>query len=71
MMNMKEPTRPASSTSPNTKRAPVPGWLILSVVLGTPLVIITVGLMMDRHIMELVMFSLLCLFGLALVFFMR
>ncbi len=70
MISMKEPTPPVTPT-PESKRAPVPGWLVLTFLLGVPLVIITVGLMMGAHIMELVMFSLLCLFGLALVFFMR
>ena len=70
MISMKEPTLPVPPT-PESKRAPVPGWLILTIVLGVPLVITTVGLILGAHIMELVMFSLLCLFGLALVFFMR
>lgn len=70
---MKEPTSqvPANTANSNSKRAPVPGWIIALILLGVPLVIITVGLILGAHIMELVMFSILCLFGLALVFFMR
>lgn len=71
MMTMKEPNSPVPTTSSNSKRAPVPGWIIAMILLGVPLVIITVGLILGAHIMELVMFSILCLFGLALVFFMR
>lgn len=67
---MKEPTPPVS-TSSNSKRAPVPGWIILLILLGVPFAIITIGLILGAHIMELVMFSFLCLCGLALVFFMR
>ncbi len=68
MVRMKEPT---SATKDKDKRAPVPGWVIALILLGVPLAIITIGLSMGGHIMELVMFSILCLFGLALVFFMR
>ncbi|MFT3882067.1 MAG: hypothetical protein QM703_20740 [Gemmatales bacterium] len=68
---MKEPSPPASSNASNSKRAPVPGWIIALILLGFPFVIISVGLFFGAHIMELVMFSILCLFGLALVFFMR
>ncbi|HQR08195.1 MAG TPA: hypothetical protein PLN21_15315 [Gemmatales bacterium] len=70
---MKEPTPhlPSKVSNSNSKRAPVPGWIIALILLGVPFVIITVGLILGAHIMELVMFSILCLFGLALVFFMR
>lgn len=67
MSEHKQPSTPSS----NSKRAPVPGWIILLIIFGVPLVITTVGLSLGAHIMEMVMFSLLCLFGLALVFFMR
>jgi len=63
--------KPPSTTSSNAVRKPVPGWVILLILVGVPAAIITIGLSMGGHIMELVMFSLLCLCGLALVFFMR
>ncbi len=58
-----------SNTS--SQRAPIPGWIIWLIVLGVPFTIITVGLLMGATLVELIMFSLLCLFGIALVYFMR
>lgn len=66
---MNQMNKPASA--PETKRSPVPGWLTALILLGVPVIIFTIGIIMGAHIMELVMFSILCLFGLALVFFMR
>ena len=60
-----------SNTPPTTQRTPVPSWLIWLIILGVPTVIITVGTLAGASMIELVMFSVLCLFGLALVFFMR
>lgn len=60
-----------TSNTNTSQRAPVPGWIILLVLIGVPTVIITLGLILGATLIELIMFSLLCLFGLALVYFMR
>jgi len=56
-----------SNTPPTARR--IPRWLILSFVLGVPTVVTIVGLMIGAHVVEIVIFSMLCLFSLALVFF--
>lgn len=66
MISMKE-----KLSTTQDQRAPVPRWIVALILLGVPLAITTVGVFMGAHIMEMVMFSILCLFGLALVFFMR
>ncbi|HMP17342.1 MAG TPA: hypothetical protein PKD72_09985 [Gemmatales bacterium] len=58
-------------TSSPPERAPIPGWLLKLIIFGVPACIITMGLWMGATLVELVMFSLLCLFGIALVYFMR
>jgi hypothetical protein len=60
-----------SDPSPTSQRAPVPSWLVWLILIGVPAVIITVGKIAGATMIELIMFSLLCLFGLALVYFMR
>lgn len=54
-----------------TERKPIPIWIIFLLVFGVPLVMITLGMSLGATFIEMFMFSLLCLFGLALVYFMR
>lgn len=56
-----------SKPPPRARR--LPRWLILSIILGVPTVVTVVGTMLDAHIVEIVIFSMLCLFSVALVFF--
>lgn len=56
-----------SNTPPTGRR--LPRWLIPIFVFGVPTVVTIVGLMIGAHVVEIVIFSMLCLFSLALVFF--
>ena len=56
------------SNTPQTANR-LPRWLILSFLLGVPAVVTIVGLMIDAYVVEILIFSMLCLFSLALVFF--
>lgn len=47
----------------------LPRWLTMLFVLGVPAVITVVGIFVGAHFMEIVIYSLLSLFSLALVFF--
>ncbi|MFT3882066.1 MAG: hypothetical protein QM703_20735 [Gemmatales bacterium] len=47
----------------------LPRWLIPMFVFGIPTVVTIVGLMIGAHLVEIVIFSMLCLFSLALVLF--
>ncbi|HQR41969.1 MAG TPA: hypothetical protein PLX97_04780 [Gemmatales bacterium] len=47
----------------------VPGWLILLIVAGVPTLVTIVGSLLGAHAIEIVVFSLLCLFSVALMFF--
>jgi hypothetical protein len=63
MMNlMKEHHTPPTARN-------LPRWLILSFFIGVPTIVTIVGLMIGAHVVEIVIFSMLCLFSLALVFF--
>ncbi|HQR08196.1 MAG TPA: hypothetical protein PLN21_15320 [Gemmatales bacterium] len=53
----------------SSKAGRIPTWLILMFALGVPIIITIVGLMIGAHVVEIVIFSMLCLFSLALVFF--
>jgi hypothetical protein len=57
--------------SDTSQRAPIPSWVVWLILLGVPTVIISVGLFLGATFIELVMFSFLCLLGIALVYFMR
>jgi len=46
-----------------------PAWLILLFVAGVPAVVTVAGILIGAHVVEIVVFSMLCLFSLALVFF--
>lgn len=63
MMNrMKE-----SDIQPTRRR--VPRWVVRLIVIGVPAVVTVVGLLTGAHVVEIVVFSMLCLFSMALVFF--
>jgi ABC-type methionine transport system permease subunit len=55
------------NTSPPARRAPA--WIILLFVLGIPMAVTVIGISIGAHAAEIVVFSLLCLFSLALVMF--
>lgn len=54
-------------TTPPTRR--VPGWLILLIVIGVPGIVSVAGTLLGAHAVEIVVFSSLCLFSVALMFF--
>jgi hypothetical protein len=56
-----------SNSPPSPRRAPT--WIILLFILGIPTVVTVTGIIIGAHAVEIVVFSLLCLFSLALVFF--
>lgn len=62
--------KPTTSQS-QTERKPVPLWIVLVLIIGVPTVMITLGVSLGATFIEMLMFSILCLFGLALVYFMR
>jgi hypothetical protein len=55
----------------SSQRAPIPAWVIWLILLGVPAAIITIGTILGATLVELIMFSFLCLVGIALVYFMR
>jgi hypothetical protein len=57
----------ASKSPPEPRR--LPRWLVLLIVLGVPAVITVAGITMKAHFIEIVVYSMLCLFSVALVFF--
>jgi membrane-associated PAP2 superfamily phosphatase len=52
-----------------TERRRVPAWVYLCLGLGVPLIVSVAGTIMGAHVMEIVIFTMLCFFSLALVFF--
>ncbi|MBL8822183.1 MAG: hypothetical protein JNJ77_06305 [Planctomycetia bacterium] len=62
--------KPTTSQSQH-ERKPVPIWIVLLLIIGVPTVMITLGMSLGAAFIEMMMFSILCLFGLALVYFMR
>lgn len=56
-----------SNSPPSQRRAPT--WIILLFVLGIPAAVTVIGISIGAHAAEIVVFSLLCLFSLALVMF--
>lgn len=56
-----------NSPKPQARRPPM--WMVWSIVLGVPAVVTLAGIMVGAHPAEIVVFSLLCLFSFALVFF--
>jgi hypothetical protein len=58
----------------NARKTPLeprrlPRWLVLLIVLGVPALITIAGIIMKVHFIEIVIYSLLCLFSVALMFF--
>jgi len=61
----------SNTSQSQTERKPVPLWIILILIIGVPTVMITLGMSLGAAFIEMFMFSILCVFGLALVYFMR
>ncbi|MBL8824381.1 MAG: hypothetical protein JNJ77_17475 [Planctomycetia bacterium] len=57
----------SQNTPADDRRAP--GWLTWSIILGIPSVVSIVGISIGAQLVEIVIFSMLCLFTMALVFF--
>lgn len=57
----------AKNTPPKARS--VPRWLTLLIVLGVPTVVAVAGSILGAHLVEMVIFSMLCLFSVALVYF--
>jgi len=57
-----------SDTKPTPRMTRTPAWLILLFVAGVPAVVTVAGILIGAHVVEIVVFSMLCLFSLALVF---
>jgi hypothetical protein len=57
----------ARKTQPEPKR--LPRWLVLLIVLGVPAFVTVAGMIMKAHFIEIVVYSMLCLFSVGLVFF--
>jgi len=53
---------------PSPKRR-APKWLLRSIIFGVPAAVTVVGIMSGAHVAEIVIYSLLSLFSLALVCF--